>query len=203
MLDYTNEVILRGTIVSFNSTRQGTTVTIVARNGDVKNYPPVKFTPNIDLSEFKVADQVVIFGYAQNHSVQRSGGRKGSHTVVIGEEMYKAKRLLFDYFPDEDMPEKGGFADDRNEVKFVGDVVSVYAPADKKDFAIVKAECKSEQHKGQCDMSCFAVISSIAKTLKPGDKVAMVGFVSTKSENVNGNVINLSNVVCKDICKLG
>ena len=51
-------------------------------------------------------------------------------------------------------------------------------------------------------MSCFARLSAIAKELKPGDKVAMIGFVSTKSENVNGNMVNLSNVVCKDICKI-
>ena len=202
MEDYKNEVTLRGTIVSLVNTRQGTTVTIVSRNGDVKNYPPVKFTPSVDLSGYKINDQVVIFGFSQNHTIQRNNGKKGSHTVIIGEEIHKAKRLLSDYFPEEDFPENGGYANDINDVIFIGDVIAVYVKDETKDFAIVKAECKGSEHKGQCDMSCFARLSAIAKELKPGDKVAMIGFVSTKSENVNGNMVNLSNVVCKDICKI-
>ena len=207
MQEYLNEVAVRGSITGINKTAKETFINLVCKSADgVKNYPTAIFPKSYNVDGFKVGDNVSVFGYIQNHHIVRDNGKDGSKTAFIGEEIYRAKRALCDYFTEEDIPtpETGGYPDDKDEVIFIGDVVQIYTPKEKgKNFSIVKAACKDNVHKGQCDMVCFARLGAIAKKLKPGDKVVMVGYLTTENQTIKGQKITIQNIVCKDICKLG
>ncbi len=202
MKDYTNEARVRGTIVGINRSAKETVVNLVCKSNGIRNYPMVCF-PNSEMVDgYNVGDNIIVFGYVQNHIVKKDNGKNGSKVTFIGERIYPAVRLLADYFPMEELPSyEGGFADDRSEVVFIGDVVMLYAP-EGRDFAIVKAACKSKEHKGQCDMTCFARLSSMAREISVGDKIAAVGYFATENKTIEGQRTVAMNIICKDICKL-
>ncbi len=202
MQEYMNEATVRGNIASISRTARSVDVTIVTKTNGIKNYPCINFRKDFPIDDFKVGDNVTVFGYIQNHVTTRENGKMGSRVAFIGEEIFHAKRFLCDYFDDPALEDAdGGFPEDRNEVVFIGDVVSLYAPKDQ-EFAIIKAACNEKKHKGQCDMSCFARISALAKRVKADDKVAMVGYLSTKTTYVSGHRVTVMDIVCRDICKI-
>ena len=199
MKEYLNEAIIQGPILSIIQNREGMAVEIETKvRGEVYR-PRVEFYGKNIVAGLKVGDNITVFGYMQNHLRERENGKSGSVCTIVGEKIERTKRYLHEFFSKEDIPEeRGGGADDRNEIVMIGDVMNIYVPDKDRAFAILKVCVKDDQHKGQCDFVMFERQAREAKKLSPGDKVAIAGYYSTKPPKNDPKKPGRS-VICRDI----
>lgn len=200
-----NEFVLRGTIISLNVGSKFATVRLAVDGGHGNsNVPSVVFFDPKLLKGISIRQRVWIHGHTQNRRFSDpKTGKKTNQTNLVCDKIEPAKRMLLDYFnSDEIIDVPGGVADDINKVLWVGTVLKVYVPNEKSRISILRVGNISDNQHRQCDFSCFERQSDIANTLNEGDKVAVIGRVTTSSKEKEGQIAYYQNIVCQDLCKV-
>ncbi len=202
-----NSITLRGVVISINKTLHDTTIRLaIEGERGKKNFPEIHcYNPSM-LNGINIQERVVVFAHAQERKIIRTvdGQKRGtSQLVVAADAIYKSKRALLDYFdPSLIAKTTGGAATDMNVVVVAGELVKLHVP-DKPAFCLVRITVPEGDQTRQCSFSCFERQATLAKQLKEGDNVAVVGYVCTEEKtDKNGNKKSYMNMIARDIAVL-
>lgn len=198
-----NELIIRGTIINLNiSNKIASARVAVEGSTGVSNYPLVIFYDPSLLTGYNVKDRVVIKGHTQNYPIpnQLNERRTTIQTSFICDTIQHARRMLLDFFKEDDVPNiEGAAANDINTVIWAGKVKSVTTFDEKKHVSVLRVGNEKKDHRMECDFSCFERIHTYAVKLKPEDDVIIVGKISTSSKTKGKKKLYYQNVIAMDI----
>ncbi len=205
-MNYINQVTLRGTVVSINTGGQIPTIRLYVK-GDRKdgNFPLVYFFDRMKLKGISIQDSVLVVGHTQNRKVQYEGTKKmGSKTVITGDNIMKADRMLCDYFPDECLKNtEGAPPEEINRVLTRGIVGAISPISDDERYIRVRILTKHGEYDTQCDITCSRRQAEKVKEFNIGDEVCAVSYVFTnKKEMPDKTKIHYENIFCIDIEKI-
>ena len=205
-MNYTNQVTLRGTVVSINTGGQVPTIRLFVK-GDRKagNFPLIYFFDRKMLKGISIQDNVLVIGHTQNRRVQYEGTNKvGSKTVITGDSIMKAERMLCDYFPDEVLKEtEGAPAEDINRVLTRGTIGAISPINDDERYVRVRVMTKHGDFDTQCDITCSRRQAEKVKDFKVGDEVCAVSYIFTNIKELPDKTkVHYENVFCIHIEKI-
>lgn len=205
-MNYVNEVTLRGTVVSINTGGQVPTIRLFVK-GDRKvgNFPLVYCFDRKKLVGISIQDNVLVIGHTQNRKVQYPGTKKvGSKTVITGDKIIKADRMLCDYFPDDFLKNtEGASAEDLNRVLTRGTIGAITPISNDDRYIRVRILTKYGDYDTQCDITCTRRQATQVKEYSVGDEVCAVSYIYTDiKEMADKTKIYYEEVFCIDIEKV-
>lgn len=205
-MNYINQVTLRGTVVSINTSGQVPTIRLfVKADRKVGNFPLVYFFDRKMLKGISIQDNVLVIGHTQNRKVQYEGTKKsGSKTIVSGDNIVKAERMLCDYFSDESLKNtEGAPSEDINRVLTRGTVTAISPISDDDRYIRVRIATKYGDYETQCDITCSRRQAEKTKEIEIGDEVCAVSYVFTNIKEMKDKTkIYYENIFCLDLEKM-
>lgn len=202
MINDQNNVVLRGNVISFNSTRKFATVRLAVESEKGKtNFPLVNIYNTNLVKDIQISKRFLIQGHTQNRPVTNAKGKKETKTIIVADNIIPAARRLYDYLnPSLIEGSDGGAPADINNIVMIGTVRSTYTPPKGKgSVCLLRIDMVNENTTRQCDISCFGIQAEYVTMLEPGQKVAVVGYVST-NKKINGKeTLYFQNVICRDV----
>ena len=199
-----NKLLVRGTIVHLEQTRQATIIRIATDGGNNRGRRAASMFPAFTvrnkelMRDLNVGDRVTAQGHVETAFVMENGKRRFVTRFVV-ESIARTKRILSSYTDNID-PYEGGMPADINTVIMEGTVANVYSP--RPDFCLITIAAKDKEGKtNRCTFSTFQRQSKIASSMQPGDRAIIYGEIRTSQRKDNPRILE-QNVVCMDIAQV-
>ena len=194
---HTNEVILRGRIVSKyrqpESKWLAMTIAVDSRNG-MADYPQVYwYGSQIDEVDqcYDVRDHVTVIALAQRDFRARA-------QIFVGSEIQRTPREMYEKFG----VDTGRYLPDENEVRAEGVITNIFIPENSSVAIVtVRTDLYDNRHY-YVQASCFRRTKEKVEKMQVNDKVCMLGHVQTSRRRTESGTTYFQTIVCHYIEKI-
>ena len=190
----TNLVKISGTIIRIYKNDRYVQIRLITDgNGNNKNFPTIFSFSDADgfniASKFKEKDRITVLGHIQT--------RRGVHgSTIVAADIQPTPSSMATAF---NLPGIS-YAEDINHVNLAGEIVHIFHP--NATTSIISLRTVTDGHYAFPEVSLFGRLSKMAHDFKVGDRIAIIGTIQTKKEELADGFKYHEDVVARDIARI-